>query len=394
MEIMTTLRVASSHAALLRLLDEIESGRAPKPDWIRCQAACRLDKFPVATREQIIRRLHGCVLRGFRANNSEIVGKRKRLEYWRSVARNGFHDFSDQGWMKCYDSPFIENYDYITPYLEHGLGKLDDYLLYTSVLGTLDYSVEDFVHTELCDKVETLVEPMAGTAEFSYNGHFRYPNLRYLMFDLDERAIEHVAARPWLPDVDRNYFVGDVLEESSWQKVSELSTGQTLTYIGKQSHHFFGARQLLQLLDFGTRYTDYFMLEVPEPTLMQDMSEDEDLSRPEMEDAGFEVSLVNEGDTEANPLTNRLSFNLEVSDKGARRVLFEYHEWLSWQHPMLMVLAELLDLNVYYFHSEESEFVTVEEKVEDSDCLDNVTFMMFTRHEYPRGGSGGPSAAG
>jgi hypothetical protein len=185
--------------------------------------------------------------------------------------------------------------------------------------------------------------------------------------------------------VHREYFIGDVLEESTWKQVRELSVGQSLSYLGKQSHHFFNAKQLLKLMDHGTRYTDYFMLEVPEPTLMDEMAEEEDLSRPEMKAAGFEVSLSNQAGTEPNPLTNRLSFELVVSDENDRRVLFEYHDWTSWQHPMLVGLASLLDLNVFYFHADDAEFVTVDEKVEDSDCTENVTFMMFTRHDHPAG---------
>jgi len=287
--------------------------------------------------------------------------------------------------MKCFDSPFVENYDYVTPYLDGGLEALDDYLLYTSVLGTLDYTVEDFVHTLLCEKVETIVEPMAGTAEFAYVGHFRHPDFRYVMFDLDEQAQRHVDARRWLPDTERHYFIGDVLDEASWEQAARLGTGRSLTYIGKQSHHFFSAREFLRLLELGTRHTDYFMLEVPEPSLMEDVEEEEDLTRPEMEDAGFHVALINDARSVPNPLTNRLSFNLEVSDPNQKRTLFEYHDWTSWQHPTLVAMADILNLKAYFFHSHEAEFVNVEENVGDSDCLENVTFMIFTRHDHPEG---------
>ena len=42
----------------------------------------------------------------------------------------------------------------------------------------------------MCRNVRTIVEPMAGTAEFCYSGHFRYPDFNYLMIDLDEEAAE------------------------------------------------------------------------------------------------------------------------------------------------------------------------------------------------------------
>ncbi len=40
-------------------------------------------------------------------------------------------------------------------------------------------------------------------------------------------------------------------------------------------------------------------------------------------------------------------------------------------------------MNVLFYHSELEEFVSVDarEQVEECDCLDNVTFMMFTRHK-------------
>jgi len=39
-------------------------------------------------------------------------------------------------------------------------------------------------------------------------------------------------------------------------------------------------------------------------------------------------------------------------------------------------------LRVHFYHADVEEFISVEdqEQVEESDCLDNVTFMMFTRH--------------
>jgi hypothetical protein len=45
-------------------------------------------------------------------------------------------------------------------------------------------------------------------------------------------------------------------------------------------------------------------------------------------------------------------------------------------------MARILDLNVVYFHSDHDEFMCVDdvEEAEESDCLDNVTFMLFTRH--------------
>ena len=66
-------------------------------------------------------------------------------------------------------------------------------------------------------------------------------------------------------------------------------------------------------------------------------------------------------------------------NKKARRTLFRYGEWTSYQHPMLVMLARLIGLRVQYYDSREFEFVPVEEHREDSDCLENVTFLLFTR---------------
>jgi hypothetical protein len=381
MEIETTTRVARSQAALHKLLSEIEDGARPKPDWIHLQGDCRLDHIAHDAQKRILRRLHACSLRGFKASNVYQKSRAKRIAFWRSVAKAGFHDFTDQGWMKNYDSPFVENYDYIGPYLEGGIDALDAYQVYSSVLGTHDFSVEDFVNTKLCRDVQTIVEPMAGTAEFAYQGHFRYPNHRYVMFDLDEDAKKHVEAKPWLEDTERHYVIADVLEEGIWQQVKSLTTGESLAYIGKQSHHFFGAKQLHRLMDIATRHVDYFMLEVPEPSLVADLEDEDEMTRPEMEDAGFEVALTDKKGFSPNPLTNSLHFQLDVWDKKKRRTLFEYGSWTSWPHHSLVAFADLLDLRALYFHADKNEFVPVAEGEYDEDILDNVTFMMFTRHQ-------------
>ena len=383
MEIDQKTRVAKSFEGLDKLLSQIESGKKAKPDWIRLQGKCRLDNLKPARRREVLLRIHRNVLRGFKAKNVEIGNRQRRLEYWRSVASAGFHDFSDLGWMKCYDSPFVEDYDYIGAYLKGGLDALDPYAVYSSVLGTFDFSVEDFVATQLCADVRTIVEPMAGTAEFSYQGHFRYPDFRYVMIDLDEGAQQKVMAQRWLPETEKHYLVSDVLDDRVWAQVKAFSSGESLSYIGKQSHHLFDAKQLFRLMDVATRHVDYFMLETPQLSPVMDMGGTDDMTRPEMKDAGFEVELIEDDDGEPNPFTNLMHFHLGASDrKGARkRQLFGYRDWTVWSQPILVTMARLLDLNALYFHSELYEFVPVEEDTEDCDVEDNVTFMLFTRRE-------------
>ncbi len=375
-------RIARTPEALDNRLSAIESGKEAKPDWIHLQADCRLDNLRTEELARTIQRLHGCVLRGFKANNVEIKKRKERRKYWTTIAQNGFHDFSDLGWMKCYDSPYVENYDYITPYLEGGIEALDPYLVYSSVLGSHDYGVEDFVTTKLCAGVDTIIEPMSGTAEFCYQGHFRYPEFRYLMIDLDEKAKAHVEAKPWLEGTDRQYVIADVLDEDIWQRVKSFTATKSLSYIGKQSHHLFDAKQLFRMLEVATNYVDYFMLETPQISLPSDMDSVDEMTRPEMEDAGFEVDLIDEDDGAPNPFTNQMSFRLEASNARRERTLFEYHDWTVWSQPTLVAMARLLDLNVVFFHSDHEEFISVDdaEEVEDSDCLENVTFMLFTRH--------------
>jgi hypothetical protein len=380
MEIETTVRVAKSYRTLDHLLDAIAAGSAEKPDWIHLQGACRIDQLSPGELRSLVRRLHSCVLRGFRVRNVCPRGPQKRLELWRTVARNGFHDFSDFGWMKCYDSPFVESYDYIGPYLRGGVAALDPYRIYSAVLGTHDYSVEDFICTTLCEKVETIIEPMAGTGDFAYAGHFHYPDFRCIMLDLDQRAKKHVLARRWLENTEYHYEIADVLDEATWKRTRQLTRGRSLSYIGKQSHHLFDAKQMFQLLAAGTRYVDYFILETPEMALVSDMGGIDELTRPEMEDAGFDAALREEPGGEPNPFTNEMSFRLDVWDKRRKRTLFRYPHWTNWTQPTLVAMAKLLDLNALYYHSELHEFVSVDEHVEDSDCLDNVTFMLFTRH--------------
>ena len=381
MEIKTQTRVARSWEALDRILSEIETGKKKKPDWIALQSECRLDKLGKSERKALLARLHPNVLRGFKANNVKIKKKKKRLDYWRSVASSGFHDFTDFGWMKSYDSPQVRNYDYISDYLDGGIDGLDPYAVYASVLGTFEFGVEDFVATALCKDVRTVVEPMAGTADFAYEGHFRFPDFQYVMADLDQDARDRVFGQYWLPQTQKHYLVADILGESFWQQVKSLTTGESLSLIGKQSHHLFDAKQLYQLLDVATRHVDYFMLEVPQLVTVIEMGGTDDMSRPEMEDAGFEAELIEEPDGEPNPFTNLMHFHLAASDETGDRRLFDYHDWTVWQPSTLVTLARLLDLDVLYYHSEQCEFVSVEEDTEDCDIEENVCFMLFTRRK-------------
>ncbi|MDE0885076.1 MAG: hypothetical protein OSB70_06050 [Myxococcota bacterium] len=383
MHIETTTKVANSLEVLEKLLERISSGRLAKPDWIKLQGKCRLDKMGRDQRESILDRLHGCVLRGFRANNVDFDDEETRLAYWRSVARKGFHDFSEQGWMKSYDSPFREDYDYIGPYLDGGLSKLDAYAAYTAVLGTFDFTVEDFVNTELCPGVRTIVEPMAGTAEFAYHSHFHRPDFRYVMIDLDAEAQERVLAQRWLEMTEKHYLIANILDESVWDQVKSITTGESLAYVGKQSHHLFGAKEIFRLLEVATQRVDYLMLETPQLAPVTEMGGTDDVSRTEMEDAGLEVELIEDPDGEPNPFTNLMHFHLGASDKTGRRRLFEYRDWTVWSQPTLVAMARVLDLNAFYFHSETHEFTSVDEEWEDSDVEDEVTFMLFTRRDLP-----------
>ena len=381
MHIDTKNRVAGSFEALDKLLGQIEKGKKAKPDWIRLQGKARLDNLKPSRRHETLGRIHRNVLRGFRASNIKIGNRQRRLEFWQSVARAGFHDFSELGWMKSYDSPWVEDYDYIRAYQKGGLQALDPYAVYSSVLGTFDFSVEDFIRTELCCDVRTIAEPMAGTAEFSYQGHFRYPDFRYFMIDLDEDAQQKVLGQRWLPDAEKHYLVSDVLDEAVWSQIKSYTIGDSLSYIGKQSHHLFDAKQLFRLMDVATRHVDFFMLETPQLAPVMEMGGTDDMTRPEMEDAGFEVELVEDPDGDPNPFTNLMHFHLAASDKSGDRELFGYRDWTVWSQPILVTMARLLDLHALYFHSELHEFVPVEEETEDSDVEDNVTFMLFTRRE-------------
>ncbi len=380
MEIETTRRRVRSVDGLLRCLEQIESGQEARPDYLELVGPARLDRQSPTTRSEVLGRLHACVSRGFLSPIPRNASKSRYLALWREVASHGFHDFGSSGWTKCFDSPFVESYDYVSRYLTGGLAALDPYEVYSAVLGTHDFGVEDFVHTQLCAEVRTIVEPMAGSAEFAYHGHFRFPDFRYIMFDLDRDARHHVLRRRWLPETEIHYEVADVLDDEIWQQIKSLTSGESMAYIGKQSHHFFGARDLLRLMDVATRHVDWFVLEVPPPTLMSDLPEVDDLTRPEMEAAGFEVALVDSAHRRPNLITNQMGFRLEASDASDRRTLFEYDGWTFWQMPMLATLADLLDLRMAYFHCDAHEFSPVDRNIETSDIDENIAFIAFTRH--------------
>jgi hypothetical protein len=376
-------RAATTRDGLERLLRAIETGREARPEWIDLRGECRLERLSENALSALVPRLHDAVLRGFRTPEPRGLGRKRRLGLWRSVASRGFHDFTDGGWTKNWSSPFVQDYDYVGAYLEGGLGALDPFQVYSAVLGTHDFGVEDFVATELCRGVGTVVEPMAGCADFVYEGHFRHPQLRYLMFDLDSKARDAVTARPWLADTDWRYWLANVLDERVWKRVRSLARGRSLSYIGKQSHHYLTAPQLLRLLDLATRHVDYFMLEVQEPSLMKDLEQEEDLSRPEMEAAGFRALLVDDPGTRPNPLSHTLSFSLEVRDRGGRRQLFSYADWTSWQPVTLCAFAALLDLRVLYFDPEAAAFRPVEDAARSS-LTEDINFLVFTRVRNPK----------
>ena len=372
------LKIAKSPADLDKLLSRIESGKLAKPDWIRLQGSCQLADLKEDERTALLARMHACVLRGFKNTCPTPKNKRERLELWQSIARSGFHDFSELGWTKNYDSPFVENYDYIQAYQTGGIDALDPYKVYSSVLGTFDFGVEDFVETNLCQNVRTIVEPMAGTAEFCYSGHFRHPDFQYLMIDLDEEAAELVMGQNWLPQAKKEYIVGDVLAPDIWDQVKSKTEGESLAYIGKQSHHFFDAKQMMQLMKVATEHVDYLMLETPQICLVSEMGDTDELTRQEQEDAGFKCELTGEKGGDPNPLTHQLSFRLQATNGRKDKTMFNYHGWTSWAHSTLVAFADLLDLNSFYYHSEKEEFTTVRTWDDDADCEDNVTFMLFT----------------
>ena len=46
--------------------------------------------------------------------------------------------------------------------------------------------------------------------------------------------------------------MGNVLDPELWRSLGERIHGRSLAYIGKQSHNFFGTRELYELLKLGT----------------------------------------------------------------------------------------------------------------------------------------------
>ncbi len=377
MEVEIITRNARTLAALDSLLERIELGKIPKPDWIQLQGKAKLSGLSVEEQTLLVKRLHGAVLRGFRTSPVATRNKQRFLEYWTTIAKNGFHDFGDDGWRKCYGSPFVEDYDYVSGYLAHGLDGIDPYKAYAAVLGTFAYSAEDFINTKLCQNVKTIIEPLAGTADFSYTGHFHYPDFSYFQFDIDPKAKTFVEAKPWLAGTRRDYFVGNALDEATWRRAKKFSRGESLCYLGKQSQNFFGSKDLLKILDWGTKYSDYFMLELTAPYLVEAEGVD-DLTRPETRAAGFRIALEDAKDS-VNPITNAMDFSLIARDACGKREYFFRYSWTGWQSHALLGFAELLDLDVHYYHLSKTEFVPVTQYDDGSDFLEENTFMVFTR---------------
>jgi hypothetical protein len=379
MEIPYVTRKVRSWKGLERLVAGIERGDEERPDWIELRGDADPAGLSGKAWEAWLPRLHAAALRGFLAPQMKIKGRKRFLAFWQRTARAGFHDFADGKWTKPYGAQTVTDYDYIRPYQEGGLAALDPYAAYSAVLGTWDYTVEDFLNTEVCADVRTIVEPLAGTAEFCYQGHWRYPDLRYVMFDLDPDAKKLVDAHPWLPQTQRAFLLGNALDEDTWKRVRAASEGPSLAYIGKQSQNFFDTPGMMKILEWGTRHADHLMLEVSEPYLVEDEPTVDDLTRREMKAVGLSVVLEDLDDVTPNPLTNHMSFELVASDDEGRRVLFNYHDWTGWQPPTLSALGQLLGLKMHYFHGVDCEFLPLDQGIETSDVRENNSFMLFSR---------------
>jgi hypothetical protein len=137
----------------------------------------------------------------------------------------------------------------------------------------------------------------------------------------------------------------------------------------------------MQLMKVATEHVDFLMLETPQICLVSEMGDTDELTREEQEDAGFKCELAGEEDGDPNPLTHDLGFRLQIVAGKQERTLFNYHDWRFWSHSTLVAFADLLDLNSFYFHSEREEFVPVRDWDEESDCEENVTFMLFTQRQ-------------
>ena len=106
-----------------------------------------------------------------------------------------------------------------------------------------------------------------------------------------------------------------------------------------------------------------------------------------MEDAGFEVALVDEPTAATpNPLTNRMAFRLDAKDKkGESRTSSATRlDGLAAPHPRHpgeppRPQRALLPLGAPRVHPRGGP----RDGRRLQTCLENVTFMMFTRHRVP-----------
>ena len=172
--------------------------REAKPEWIALRGECRLERLSARGPRGAAAAPPSARCCAASARPApDGLGRKRRLALWRAVASRGFHDFSDEGWTKSWDSPFVESYDYVGAYLAGGLAALDPF---ARLLGRARHprlrrrTTSSPPSSAAASAPSSSRWPAARTS--STTGHFRHPDLRYLMFDLDPKARDFVAARP------------------------------------------------------------------------------------------------------------------------------------------------------------------------------------------------------
>lgn len=273
------------------------------------------------------------------------TGKNVPTWLYANLLRIGFTPADDTSW-EAPPNGSATDMDWVTEYIEsnYSLSAIEPYKAYSSVLcsnpttllAILDKSIDDPANSDPTAPKMLIIEPMAGTSELSWYGHFFLPHFDFYMIDLDATAKEKVMQRPWLREP--TYVIGDVSDVANWPTDTTLPR---LTFLGKQSQNFLTVKQVIDFMTcaLNVNVPSTLLLEVCQASTSDEVM-DFDCMTPNTLPNGLQIGmkLISESSL---PYHKALMALVAKDKTGATRTLFEY-DWTLYNAPHLALFATML----------------------------------------------------